>query len=410
MLSKNGGEKNAAVFLQNSTREESMTEKLYDLDSYVTEFDCKVISLYKDERYTYIETDRTAFFPEGGGQTSDRGVLGGVYVENVQIIDGKIVHIVENDAENVEKLSLGAEIFGKIDLKKRFSDMQQHTGEHIFSGIVHSLFGFDNVGFHLSAESVTVDFNGEMSDEDICKAENLVNEAIWKNLEIKVSYPSKAELSSLSYRSKKEIDGDVRIVEIPGVDVCACCAPHVKRTGEVGFFRIIKSERHRGGMRFFILCGERAMLDAREKLLQNYRVSNLLVAKETETFSAVSRLFEERTFLAAENSALKREISALKAKSIEGGEKIVVQSETEDMNEARNLADKLSQKAEKFAAVLFGKNAERYVIISKTGFELSALCKALNAAFSGRGGGRDGIVQGSLASPEGAKEFLEEFD
>lgn len=389
--------------------EDNMTEKLYDLDSYVTEFDCKVISLYSDERFTYIETDRTAFFPEGGGQTSDRGVLGDVYVENVQIIDGKIVHIVENNAENVEKLSVGAKIFGKIDLNKRFSDMQQHTGEHIFSGIVHSLFGFDNVGFHLSADSVTVDFNGELSDDDICKVQNLVNKAIWKDIEIKVSYPTKEELSTLSYRSKKEIDGELRIVEIPGVDICACCAPHVKRTGEVGFFRIIKSERHRGGMRFFILCGERAMLDAREKLLQNYLVSNLLVAKETETFAAVGRLFEERATLSAEVAALKKELSALKAKSVESGEKIVVISETEDMNEARQLADKLSDKAEKFAAVLFGKRCERYVIISKTEFDLAALCRKLNTGFSGRGGGRGGIVQGSLASSEGAKEFLENY-
>lgn len=387
-----------------------MTEKLYDLDSYVTEFNCKVISLYRDERYIYIETDRTAFFPEGGGQTSDCGFLGGVYVENVQIVDGKIVHIVENDAESVEKLAVGAEIFGKIDVKKRFSDMQQHTGEHIFSGVVHSLFGFDNVGFHLSKDSVTVDFNGELTENDICKVESLVNEAIWKNLEIKVSYPSREELSSLSYRSKKEIDAAVRIVEIPGVDVCACCAPHVGRTGEVGFFRIVKSERHRGGMRFFILCGERAMLDTREKLAQNYLVSNLLVARETETFSSVSRLFEERAALSCEVASLKKQLSDLRAESVTGGERIVVLCETEDMNEARQLADRLSDKAEKFSAVLFGKNGERYVIISKTGFDLGTLCKKLNLAFSGRGGGRDGIVQGSLSSPEGARDFLENFD
>lgn len=387
-----------------------MTEKLYDLDSYVTEFKCKVISLYRDERYTYIETDRTAFFPEGGGQTSDCGFLGGVYVENVQIVDGKIVHIVENDAESVEKLAVGAEIFGKIDVKKRFSDMQQHTGEHIFSGVVHSLFGFDNVGFHLSKDSVTVDFNGELTENDICKVESLVNEAIWKNLEIKVSYPSREELSSLSYRSKKEIYAAVRIVEIPGVDVCACCAPHVGRTGEVGFFRIVKSERHRGGMRFFILCGERAMLDTREKLAQNYLVSNLLVARETETFSSVSRLFEERAALSCEVASLKKQLSDLRAESVTSGERIVVLCETEDMNEARQLADRLSDKAEKFSAVLFGKNGERYVIISKTGFDLGTLCKKLNLAFSGRGGGRDGIVQGSLSSPEGARDFLENFD
>ena len=386
-----------------------MTEKLYDLDSYVTEFTCKVVSLYSDEKYTYVETDRTAFFPEGGGQTSDRGFLGGAYVENVQLEGGKILHYIKNDVENVKKLTPGAEITGKIDFKKRFSDMQQHSGEHIFSGIVHSLFGFDNVGFHLGTDFVTIDTSGELSGEDICKAENLANEAIWKNLEIKAYYPSQAELKTLSYRSKKEIDDALRIVEIPGVDVCACCAPHVKRTGEIGSFRVVKSERHRGGTRLYVLCGERNMLDAREKLLQNYLVSNLLVTKETETFRMVQKLKEERAALALEVSALKRELSSLKSEIIESGERIVVLSDTDDMNEARELADKLSEKAADFAAVLFGENNSRYVIISKTDFNLGALCKELNKTFSGRGGGRGGIVQGSLLSPDGTEKFLKEF-
>ncbi len=386
-----------------------MTEKLYDLDSYVTEFTCKVISLYKDENYTYVETDRTAFFPEGGGQTSDRGFLGGAYVENVRLEGEKITHIVKNNVENVEKLQVGTEIFGKVDMKKRFSDMQQHTGEHIFSGIVHSLFGFENVGFHLGSDFVTIDTSGELSDDDIRKVETLVNEAIWKDLEIKVYYPSKKELETLAYRSKKEIDGPLRIVEIPGVDVCACCAPHVKRTGEIGSFRVVKSERHRGGTRLFILCGERNIADAREKLMQNYLVSNLLVTKETETFSMVQKLKDERAALSAEVSALKKELSALKAKSVEGGKRIVVLSETDDMNEARTLADSLSEKAEEFAAVLFGENGGRYVIISKTGFDLSALCKEFNKVLSGRGGGRNGIVQGSVSFPEKAEKFLKEF-
>lgn len=386
-----------------------MTEKLYDLDSYVTEFTCKVISLYKDENYTYVETDRTAFFPEGGGQTSDRGFLGGAYVENVRLEGEKITHIVKNNVENVEKLQVGTEIFGKVDMKKRFSDMQQHTGEHIFSGIVHSLFGFENVGFHLGSDFVTIDTSGELSDDDICKVETLVNEAIWKDLEIKVYYPSKKELETLAYRSKKEIDGPLRIVEIPGVDVCACCAPHVKRTGEIGSFRVVKSERHRGGTRLFVLCGERNIADAREKLMQNYLVSNLLVTKETETFSMVQKLKDERAALSAEVSALKKELSALKAKSVEGGKRIVLLSETDDMNEARTLADSLSEKAEEFAAVLFGENGGRYVIISKTGFDLSALCKEFNKVLSGRGGGRNGIVQGSVSFPEKAEKFLKEF-
>ena len=159
-----------------------MTEKLYYIDAYLESFECKVVSLYTDERYIYVETDRTAFFPEGGGQTSDRGWLNGTYVENVQFIDGKILHFVENNEENVKKLENSTSLHGKIDMKKRFSDMQQHSGEHIFSGIVHNLYGYNNVGFHLGSEVVTLDFDGILNENDIRKVELLVNEVVWKNI------------------------------------------------------------------------------------------------------------------------------------------------------------------------------------------------------------------------------------
>ena len=175
-----------------------MTEKLYYLDAYLEEFECKVTDLYTDEQYIYVETDRTAFFPEGGGQTSDRGFLGEAYVENVQITNGKILHFVENNEENVKKLQNSTILKGKIDMKKRFSDMQQHSGEHIFSGIVHNLYGYNNVGFHLGSEVVTLDFDGVLNEEDICKVENLVNEAVWKHLEIRILYPSDEELKAIT--------------------------------------------------------------------------------------------------------------------------------------------------------------------------------------------------------------------
>lgn len=230
-----------------------MTERLFDLDSYLAEFRCKVTELYTEGDNLQVVTDRTAFFPEGGGQSSDIGLLGGAVVKDAQQCGQKIIHIVENSMENVQNLAVGNEIEGKVDMKKRFSDMQQHSGEHIFSGIVHSLYGYDNVGFHLGRETVILDFNGELKHEDICKVERLVNKAVWDNLEIRVFFPSGEELPSLSYRSKKEIDGRLRLVEIPGVDLCACCAPHVKRTGEIGLIEVTSFERFREaqGCRYF---------------------------------------------------------------------------------------------------------------------------------------------------------------
>lgn len=384
-----------------------MTEKLYDLDSYIREFECKVINLYNEEGNLIIETDRTAFFPEGGGQTSDVGYLKNLYVKDVQNKCGKVFHIVENYEENVDKIAVGETVTGKIDGKKRFSDMQQHSGEHIFSGIVHNLYGFDNVGFHLGKEVVTLDFNGVLGYEDVCKVESLVNEVVWANKEIKVFYPSEKELESINYRSKKEINEALRIVEIPGVDICACCAPHVKRTGEIGIVEVVSFEKYKGGTRLSILCGERALKDIRRKLDENKRVSNLLSAKETETFKMVEKIKKDNADLSFKLTGAKLEILRLKAEGIEKGERIVIFCDLEDTNAIREYADILSEKAEKYSAVFGGKEGDyKFVIISKTGYDVDALSKEMREKLSARGGGRNGIIQGSVAAEKAEIERL----
>lgn len=378
-----------------------MTEKLYDQNSYIEEFDCKVISLYKESGDLYIETDRTAFFPEGGGQLSDTGYLGNLYVKDVQNKCGKIFHIVENYEENVENLEIGTVLHGKIDMKRRFSFMQQHSGEHIFSGIVHKLYGYDNVGFHLGLETVTLDFNGVLEYDDVCKVETLVNEAVWKNLEIKAFYPSEEELVSIDYRSKKEIDEALRLVEIPGVDICACCAPHVKTTGEIGIIEVVSFEKYKGGTRLSILCGDRALKDIRKKLDQNKQIGNLLSAKETETFAMVQKVKNDCGKLNFELGAARLENLRLKAEQIEESEKIVVFCSLSDTASLREYADILSHKAKLFVAAFGGSDDDyKYVIITQSDYNVSSLCKELNSRFSGRGGGRGNIVQGSLKGSE----------
>ena len=389
-----------------------MTVKLYDTDSYLSEFDCKVISLYSDKDYIYIETDRTAFFPEGGGQTCDKGSLGGINVENVQIIDGRIVHFVKNSDENAEKIKENSLLHGKIDMKKRFSDMQQHSGEHIFSGIVNSLYGYNNVGFHLGSEIVTLDFDGELNEDDICKVENLVNETVWKNLKIKILLPSQEELANIKYRSKIEIEGQVRIVEIPGVDVCACCAPHVKYTGEIGIVRVVSFERYKGGTRVSILCGERALLDLRHKLKQNRLVSNLTSAKQDETAAAVERLKNENEKLKYDLIGMTRDFLTLKSETVAESERIIIFDGKLQGKLLQDFALSLMDKADKFTACFCGENGSyRYCIVSSK-VNLQGLAKALNSRFSGRGGGKPEIVQGSLTaeSEESIREFLEKIE
>lgn len=385
-----------------------MTEKLYDRDAYLTEFTCKVINLYSDENYIYIETDRTAFFPEGGGQTSDKGWLGGTYVENVQIRDNKIIHFVENTEENVELLKNSTILEGKIDMKKRFSDMQQHSGEHIFSGIAHKLFGCTNVGFHLGSEVVTLDFDKFLDENDICKVENLVNKAIWDNLEIKIHFPSDEELSKIDYRSKIEIEGQVRLVEIPGVDMCACCAPHVKRTGEIGIVEVVNSEKYKGGTRVSILCGEQALKDIRHKLNENRKISVLTKTKPSETAEAVERLIKEKDRLEYELVGANREILFTKAQSIENQQRIIIFDKKLEGKLLMEFTESIKEKADEFVACFCGEEgAYRYCIASKD-VDLRSLAKELNSAFSGKGGGKPNFVQGSVcASEEEIRAFLE---
>ena len=388
-----------------------MTEKLYYLDAYLGEFSCKVLNLYSDKRYIYVETDRTAFFPEGGGQTSDRGWLNSAYVENVQIIDGKILHFVENNEENVKKLQNSTALQGKIDMKKRFSDMQQHSGEHIFSGIVHKLYGYNNVGFHLGSEIVTLDFDGVLDEDDVCKVESLVNEAIWKNLEIRILYPFDEELKSISYRSKIEIEGQVRIVEIDGVDVCACCAPHVKRTGEIGIVEVVNFEKYKGGTRISILCGERALKDIRHKLNENRKVSVITKAKQSDTAVAVERLMKEKDRLEFELIGANREILTAKAESISKDKRIIIFDKKLDGKLLTEFTESVKEKADEFTACFCGENGfYRYCIASRT-VDLQALAKELNGTFNGKGGGRGEMIQGSLAGNEDEiKDFLNKLN
>ena len=239
-----------------------MTEKLFYRDSHLKEFTAEVLSCEKRDGHYEVELDRTAFFPEGGGQYADTGVLDEMQVCDVQEKDGRIFHIMKDRSERVsEYFTAGRRVSGRIDWEERFMKMQQHTGEHIVSGLVHARFGYNNVGFHLGSEDCTMDFNGAVTKEELQEIEQEANRAVWKNLPVQVLYPTEEELASMDYRSKIEIEGQIRIVVIPGYDVCACCAPHVNNTGEIGMIKLTGVQRYKGGVRVTMLCGVRALLD-----------------------------------------------------------------------------------------------------------------------------------------------------
>lgn len=371
------------------------TVKLYDLDSSVCTFTSEVVQIKEENGLAAIVTKQTAFFPEGGGQSSDKGKLGPFDIVDVQISDGIITHY-SHQTDKLASVKAGDVISGNVDMVKRFSDMQQHSGEHIFSGVIHSQYGYENVGFHLGEDYVTVDVGGELSKDDVVKIEQLANKAVCENREIRVFYPTEKQAQSLSYRSKKEIKDGLRLVEIDGVDLCACCAPHVKHTGEIGIIEIVSFERYKGGTRLQILCGERALNDIRIKLEQNHAVSNLLSARETETASAVQKLKNDLAKTSYALVGAKNEMAEIKAQSVQPQKRIVEFFDENDMDSIRKLCDILSQKAEDFAAVFSNGEEKRFVIITKTDFDLAQTAKLLRDRFGAKCGGRNGIIQGSV--------------
>ncbi len=367
-----------------------MTEKLYYSDGHLSRFTARVTSCEKEDGTWAVKLDRSAFFPGGGGQEADEGVLSDMKLLGLREEGEDIVHLTPAPLEP------GALVEGRIDWPLRFSRMQGHSGEHILSGTVHRLFGYDNVGFHMGEEAITIDFSGELSREDLSRAELEANRAIWRDVPVRTLLPTPGELAAMDYRSKKELTGQVRIVEIEGVDLCACCAPHVSHSGEVGLLKIIDSMRHRGGTRLTLLCGEAALLDYEALHENNAAVSAALSAKRLETGGAIARVMAEQEERRAELTKLKRELLQLKAAALRPTEGSICIFESDiDMITLRELVNAGSELAGKVCAGFAGTDGDyKYIIGSRT-VPLRASAKEINAAIDGRGGGSDAMIQGT---------------
>lgn len=380
-----------------------MTEKLYYRDSHIKTFQAKVLSCEPEKDRYQIVLDATAFFPEGGGQSSDTGMLESVRVLDVQEKQDIIYHTTDGP------LTPGDTVTGTIDWAVRFDRMQQHSGEHLISGLVHQRFGYDNVGFHLGDEETTLDFNGVLTKEKLTDIETAANLAVFADFPVKVLYPSKEELASMIYRSKIEIAGQVRIVEYPGYDTCACCAPHVNHTGEIGLIKITHVQNHRGGVRVNILCGMRALRDYREKDTSVKQISVLLSAKESLAADAVTRLKEELYILrgrlmAVQEQRLKQELENLPADSRD----VVFFLEDLSPDAVREFVNQLMKKCTGYCAAFYGSDETGYkYIIGSSTDDIRPLGKRVNAALNGRGGGKPEMIQGSVnASQEDIRRAL----
>ena len=369
-----------------------MTEKLYYSDSDLFSFSARVLDCREAKGRWEIVLDRSAFFPEGGGQGGDSGTLGGVRVADTHERDGSIIHWCD------APLPVGAAVDGRVDAALRLARMQIHSGEHIVSGTAHREWGCENVGFHMTENGAVIDFDRELDEEQLERLEFMANEAVWRDLPIRTLFPSPEELSGLSFRQKKELSGEIRLVEIPGVDLCACCAPHVKSTGSVGQIRFTSAMRHRGGVRLTMTAGRAALSDARMLHANAEAVSRLFSAPREETAAAAERFAAQRNALEQRCAELEKKYTALRAASFPCGERDLLCFEDSAASSAalRDLAEALADKCSGIAGAFAGEGSRwRYVLASKTA-DLRAFGRDFNAALRGRGGGGPSMIQGSV--------------
>lgn len=368
-----------------------MSEKLYYIDSHMKTFTARVTSCEHDGKRWCVTLDRTAFFPEGGGQAADTGLIGDVRVFDVHEKGGKILHYTESEIA-------AGEYECSIDWEQRFRRMQNHSGEHVVSGIVNKRFGYDNVGFHMGEDYVTLDFNGELTAEDIASVELAANRAVWENVRITTEFPDAQTLKTLEYRSKLELTEDVRIVTIEGYDKCACCAPHVKQTGEIGVIKLVDFMKHRGGVRITMLCGSDAFRDYAEKQNSAAGISALLSAKRSDIYPAVKKIYDELQHEKYQSAELKKSILLADAEKLEPteGNFCFFYTPAFDINTLRVLVNEAMKRCGGIAAAFSGSDEAGYnYVMGSANTDLRAMSKEINAAISGRGGGSPEMIQGS---------------
>lgn len=366
--------------------------KLFYEDPFLKTFPAKVLSCEPGKTGYSVVLDRTAFYPEGGGQPADHGFLNGAAVVDVHEKGHVIVHIVD------KPLEIGEAVTGTVDWPRRFDHMQQHSGEHILSGILCRDYACDNVGFHMGAETVTIDYNAEISWEQAMQAEAEANAVIAADRPVEIRYPSREELTSIDYRSKKELTGQVRIVTFPGADCCACCGTHVLRAGQVGLVKVLSVQKFRSGVRMEIVCGNRALRLFSAVYDQNRAVAQALSVKMEETSDAVARTLEELAAAKQRMSELEDQVFAAAAERYADAGDVLLLENALRPDAVRKLADMVAKRCGGLCAVFAGSDGKKYnyALVRADGGDIAPLVKSLNAGLNGRGGGRNGFAQGSV--------------
>lgn len=377
------------------------TEKLYYQDPALTEFTATVLTCEPGKAGYLVTLDRTAFYPEGGGQPADWGTLNGAVVTDVHEREGVVFHTCASPLEP------GTAVEGVIDWERRFDHMQQHSGEHICSGMICARYHCDNVGFHMGAEIVTIDFNAEIPWEGLLEIEAQANRYLYENHPIQIQVCRGADLEALDYRSKKALEGDVRIVTFPGADCCACCGTHVYSSAQVGLVKFLSVQKFREGVRIELLCGKRA-LDYLSAVYEQARtVGQQLSVKPREIVPAAERLAQELAAVKARSAELESGYFAALAGEYAGQGDVLVLQPPMPPDSVRRLADAIAKTCGGLAAVFAGGEGQYHYALVHPSQDIAPLVKSMNQSLHGRGGGRNGFAQGSAQTqPEEITAFF----
>ena len=377
-----------------------MSKKLYYENPNLIQFSATVTGCTETAKGFEVTLDATAFYPEGGGQACDTGTLGSVRVLDVQERGEQIVHLCDGP------LTAGTVVEGSIDWDRRFDLMQQHTGEHILSGLIHQTFGYHNVGFHMGTGLMEVDFDGPITTEQMADLEAKANAIVWENLPVGCSFPSPEALSALTYRSKRALPWPVRIVEVPGADRCACCGIHVPFTGQVGIIKVFSVTKFHSGVRLQMACGKRALTYLSMICEQNRQVSRIFSAQPHETGAAAQKFADTLAAEKFRSAGLQSRLFELTALQFAGQGNVVCFEEGLDSAGIRTLAEKIAAQCTGFAAVFSGTDGNFGFCLAQPGGDLRELCKEMKDALQGRGGGKPGFQQGSLLC---SRQEIEDF-
>ena len=382
------------------------TQAIYYEDGYRSRFTATVLSCEVREKNYAVTLDATAFYPEGGGQAGDTGTLGNVRVLDTQEEGESVVHLCDG------ALNVGEQVEGVIDFERRFDLMQQHTGEHMLSGLIHRRYGYHNKGYHVGGDFVTVDFDGVIPQEDLPSLEAELNAGIWRNVPVKCWVPGPEELPNVFYRTKRALPWPVRIVEVPGFDSCACCGIHVASTGAVGVIKILSIMGFRGGSRLEMVSGKRAWQVLNDGFEQNRQVSQAFSVPMTQTGEGARKMNDTLSQLKYRLQQLQRQRIAQVAQGYAGKGNVLCFADDLDPVLVRELADAIAQTCGGIAAVFSGTDGEGYncCLVTREG-DLRPLGKAMNAALNGRGGGKPVCHQGKVAATREEIEgfFAEQF-